>query len=148
MFTNEFARGVRNNIRLLAAFALFFCAEVWISGCGPSESEPVEIESGDKCSFCGMDIEQPAFASEIIYEGNVYKFDDLACMNAFKTKNREKIHGTTYVTDHPTKRWVRYDAATIVVTDVATPMGSGLLAFANPERANAFAKTHPPKKAM
>jgi copper chaperone NosL len=120
----------------------------WIIGCGVSESEPVDIESGDACSFCQMTITQPVFASEIISGGKVYKFDDLACLSAFKTKRSETIHGTTYVTDLTAKKWIRYDAATIVATDVATPMGSGLVAFADSTRANAFANAHPSKKAM
>jgi hypothetical protein len=128
--------------------ALSLVLGIWISGCGPSESEPVAIESGDVCSFCKMEISQPVFASEIIYAGKVYKFDDLACLNAFKTKRSGTIHGTTYVVDFAAKRWMRYDAATIVPTDVATPMGSGLLAFADSSKANAFARVHPPKKAM
>lgn len=128
--------------------ALSLVLGIWISGCGPSESEPVGIESGDVCSFCTMEISQPIFASEIIYSGKVYKFDDLACLNAFKTKHSASIRGTTYVMDFPTKQWMRYDAATIVPTDVSTPMGSGLLAFADSSKANAFATVHPPKKAM
>jgi copper chaperone NosL len=95
-----------------------------------------------------MKISQPGFASEIISNGKVYKFDDLACLNAFKTKHSESIRGTTYAVDMATKRWIRFDAATMVATDVLTPMGSGLIAFSDSARANAFAKAHPPKKAM
>jgi len=124
------------------------CLGMWTLSCGPSESEPVDIESGDACSFCQMPITQPAFASEIISDGKVYKFDDLACLNAFKTKRRGTLHGTTYVKDFASKHWMRFEAATIVTTDVPTPMGSGMLAFANAVSANAFAKAHPSKKAM
>jgi copper chaperone NosL len=119
-----------------------------LTGCGLSESEPVDIGSGDVCAFCGKAISKPQFGSEIIYEGKVYKFDDLTCLNAFKTKHSESIHGTAYLIEYASRRWIRSDAATIVATDVATPMGSGLLAFADSAKANAFAKAHPPKKAM
>jgi copper chaperone NosL len=132
--------------KLGTAVCLLFGA--FIVGCGHSESEPVDIESGDTCSFCRMAITRPVFASEIIAGGKVYKFDDLACLSAFKTKRRDTIRGTTYVTDLGTRQWIRYDAATIVATDVATPMGSGLVAFADSARANAFANAHPSQKAM
>ena len=120
----------------------------FVAGCGPSESQPVDIESGDVCAFCGRTIKDPLFASEIIYDGKVYKFDDLSCLSAFQTKHRGDIFGTTYVVDYLTKQWIRADAATIVATDVATPMGSGLLAFADTAKANSFARARPSKKTM
>jgi len=142
------AHFLRTNAEQMIAVALCFVLQAAMLGCGPSESEPVDIESGDVCSFCQMGISQPSFASEIIADGKVYKFDDLACLNAFKTKHRDTVHGTTYVMNYATKQWIRFEAATIVATDVATPMGSGLVAFADAPRAQAFAKAHPPKKAM
>lgn len=148
MPTNYCIQLAQKSRGLLLTLVLPLFIGIWISGCGPSESKPVDIESEDACSFCSMEITRPAFASEIIFKGNVYKFDDLACLNAFKTKRSEIIKGTTYVTDFATKQWIRFDAATIVVTDVATPMGSGLLAFADSSKANAFAKARPTKKAM
>jgi len=132
----------------LRSAALSLLVLLLISSCGPSEDEPVEINSGDTCSFCGMTIKKPVLASEIIFNGKVYKFDDLACLDAFKTKNRDKIRGTAYAIDFASRKWVRYDAATIVATDIVTPMGSGLLAFADSAKANAFARTHAPRKAM
>ncbi len=133
----------------LVTTALWIAA-VCVSGwsCGISESEPVEIEEGDVCSSCGMEITNVALASEIIDAGKVYKFDDLGCLNRYKTKYSQKIRGTTYVTDFATKRWVKFDRATIIPTSLATPMGSGLVAFADTARANAFARAHPPKVAM
>jgi copper chaperone NosL len=148
MPTNDCAQLVRNSTGVLFTLTLSLFIGMWISGCGPSESKPVDIESEDACSFCSMAISRPAFASEIIFKGTVYKFDDLACLNAFKTKRSEIIHGTTYVTDFATKEWIRFDAATIVATDVATPMGSGLLAFADSSKAHAFARARPTKKTM
>ncbi len=124
----------------------FVCVSGW--NCGVSESQPVDIEEGDVCSSCGMEITNISLASEIIFEGNVYKFDDLGCLNRYKIKNGRKIRGTTYVTDFVTKRWIDFDKATILPTSLATPMGSGLVAFADSARANAFARTHPPKVAM
>lgn len=118
------------------------------SGCGPSESRPVDIESGDVCSSCGMVISQLRLASEIIFNSKVYKFDDLGCLSRYKTKHSQTIHGTAYVTDFATKQWIRFDAATIVPTDLQTPMGSGLVAFADSSRANSFARAHPAKVAM
>lgn len=139
---------MRTYMKQLLAIASCLVLGAWISGCGLSESKPVDIEAGDACSFCQMTISQVAFASEVISGGKVYKFDDLACLNAFKTKRRETIHGTTFVTDLATKRWINLDGATIVAADVATPMGSGLVAFADSAKANAFARAHPPKKAL
>lgn len=148
MRTNETDRGMNTRPGLMIVLALSLLMGLWIMGCGYSESEPVDIESGDMCSFCKREISQPGLASEIIYDGKVYKFDDLACLSAFKTKHSSSIHGTTYMVDFATKRWMRGDMATIVATDVATPRSSGLLAFADSAKANAFARVHPPKEAM
>ena len=147
MITKSLTFSLAGTKRIFLLSLLLLTTGLWIS-CGPSGDKPVDIESGDVCSFCGMDISQPVLASEIIYNGKVYKFDDLACMNAFKTKRSETAHAPTFVVDFATKQWIRAEGATIVATNVETPMGSGLIGFADSARARQFAAAHPPKKAM
>ena len=128
---------------VLALFVGFVC-----SGCGAPEEKPVDIYSGDKCSYCGMPITQAIFAGEIITDKDVLKFDDLSCMDNYKTKHRDVQVRASFVIDYRSKNWIVFERASIVPTGIATPMGSGLVAFADTTSANAFARAHPPAKAF
>ena len=119
-----------------------------VFGCGSPEEKPVDIYADDKCSYCGMTITKPIFASEIVTDKEVLKFDDLSCLDSFKTKNHGILFRATFVMDYRKKAWITFDKAFIVATGVATPMGSGLVAFSDTASANTFARAHPPAKAM
>jgi copper chaperone NosL len=140
----SFAHVLRFSTGLLMLVAI----GLLLYGCGSTEVKPIDIYNGDECSYCGMPIVQADFSSEIIAGSKVYKFDDLACMDAFRTKHGEMTEKTIFVMGYRTKKWLRYDNSTIVSTGIETPMGSGLVAFADSAQARVFAKAHPPKKAM
>lgn len=122
---------------LLAAF---------LTGCAASDLRPVDIFPEDMCAHCRMAISDEKFASEIITEDReVHKFDDLACLFKYKAKNSAVKIAAIFVKDFDSGTWIPYDRSTIIEADVATPMGSGKIAFADSRRAHEFAAARPSK---
>ncbi|NUO83093.1 nitrous oxide reductase accessory protein NosL [candidate division KSB1 bacterium] len=131
----NFAHHVRH-----CAFACGF----FLLGCGPSEIKPVEIYPEDMCSQCRMAVSDHAFASEIVTAtGEVFKFDDLGCLNGFKAKTPDLDIAATFVKDFETKHWLPLERSTILKTGISTPMGSGLVAFADSVQAQEYLKKFP-----
>ena len=113
-------------------------------GCGSSEIKPVDIYPEDMCSHCRMAISDQTFASEIIAaNGEVFKFDDLGCLERFKEKFTDLKIVATFVKDFETKNWLAYEHSTIVQTSIRTPMGSGKVALADSVRAREFLEKFP-----
>lgn len=113
-------------------------------GCGSSEIKPVDIYPEDMCSHCRMAISDQAFASEIITEaGEVFKFDDLGCLERFKEKSADLKIAATFVKDYETKIWLPYEHSTIVQTSIRTPMGSGRVALADTAKAREIMEKFP-----
>lgn len=116
-----------------------------ISACASSELGPVELYPEDSCAQCRMAVSDPAFASQIITADNdVFKFDDLGCLENYRKKNPELNVRATFVSDYEKQIWLPFEQSVIVKTGVNTPMGSGKLAFADSSRAAAFANANPP----
>lgn len=129
--------GIINRLSALAA--------IMIIACGPSELRPVDIFPEDNCSGCRMAISEESFASEIINDrAEVFKFDDLGCLEKFRKDTPALVIAAMFVKDFETKSWIPYEKSTIVLTGVRTPMGSGKAAFRNPDKAREFASEHPP----
>jgi len=112
---------------------------VLLLACG--RPAPQAIRYGqDLCDHCHMTISDPRFAGEIVTRtGRVYRFDDPACLAAFR---REQLRDTTgsmaWVNDftHP-DRWLDASTASYLRSDALhTPMASGLAAFADPAHAD------------
>lgn len=100
--------------------------------------KPVDIESGDMCSFCRMAISEKRFAAEIIAaDESVLKFDDIGCMLRYRSDDAGKTKfAAVYVADSETKAWLRAEDAFFVrSTTVKTPMSSGIVAFSSAEKA-------------
>lgn len=115
-----------------------------LPGCGTGELRPVEIYPDDLCAACRMAVSDERFASEIITaDGDVFKFDDLGCLWKFRTGETGAHPAAIFVKDFETTEWVPYARAAIVTADVATPMASGMVAFADTARARAFTAKHP-----
>ncbi|MBI3789055.1 MAG: nitrous oxide reductase accessory protein NosL [Ignavibacteriales bacterium] len=125
-------------------YGLFFIiASIAIVGCAASEAKPVDVFPEDMCSNCRMAISESSFASEIVTNKEVFKFDDLGCLESFQNKHKEVMPLATFVKDYESKTWVAIERSTIVKTNLTTPMGSGKVAFADSVKANAFGKDHP-----
>ena len=115
-----------------------------IVGCGSQEIKPVDVYAEDMCSQCRMAISDLSFASEIIsQQGDVFKFDDIGCMLAFREKSADLKIGAIFLKDYFSRTWIPYQRSTIVQTNVKTPMGSGKAAFADSLNAKEFASQHP-----
>jgi copper chaperone NosL len=113
-------------------------------GCGSSEIKPVDIYPEDMCAQCRMAVSAQAFASEIITaDGEVFKFDDLGCLEKFKEKSTDRKIAATFVKDYETRNWLPYERSTIVQTSIKTPMGSGKVAFTDSSQAKAYLKKFP-----
>jgi copper chaperone NosL len=125
-------------------FFLFIGLSFFASlGCG-SEIKPVDIYPEDMCSYCRMAISDQRFAAQIITGSDeVFKFDDLGCMERFKEKSSDLKIAATFVKDYETKNWILYERSMIVSTSLKTPMSSGKVALADSVRAKEFLEKFP-----
>jgi copper chaperone NosL len=116
--------------------------------CGPKEITPVDIYPEDKCAHCRMAVTDQRFASEIISDKReVFKFDDIGCLEEFyKMKPRTLTVSAVFYKDYATRAWVAAAAATVVETEIMTPMNSGKVAFADSSAAEKFRIEHPRTK--
>jgi copper chaperone NosL len=114
------------------------------AACGSGDaSGPPEIEFGrDLCVECGMIIQDPRFASAYrLADGTEKVFDDVGDMVIHVREAGDDVDGdAAWVYDFETEEPVVVDAAYFVPTvSRASPMGHSILAFADEERARAFA---------
>lgn len=107
-------------------------------------SGPESIVYGrDACAHCRMHISQPGFAGEVRdHDGVLSKYDDVGCMlQAMVAMHREIPEA--WVEDHAGGGFVPLLTAQLVRTDTGdTPMGYGIVAFADEAAARAYAQTH------
>jgi copper chaperone NosL len=116
-----------------------------LMACSTPEVKPVDIYAEDMCAQCRMAISDQHFASEIISDQHeVFKFDDIGCMEDFKEKRPETRAAAIFMKDYDSGNWIPMERSYIVATDLETPMGSGKVAFADSLRAKEFARLHPP----
>lgn len=115
-----------------------------VAGCGSGEVRPVEIFAEDMCAHCRMAFSDRRFAAELVTrEREVYKFDDIGCLESFREEHPGTPPAALFVRDYPSNSWLPVERATVVRTGVATPMASGLVAFADSLEARAFVAGHP-----
>lgn len=123
-------------IRRLAVAVLGFL----LAACGGSASEPPEIEYGrDVCVDCGMIIEEPRFAAAYRAGDEERLFDEIVDMLVYGVESGELGSAAAWVHDYGTEEWVAAPDAVYVSGPVATPMGGGIVAFAEGSDATALA---------
>lgn len=111
------------------------------------EGPPPPRAGIDVCSGCGMvfsDTRAGAAvrASEDDRTGWLL-FDDVDCLRRWEAGHPEIASRPAYVRDHARERWIEAGTASLVRADAPlTPMGSGLIAFASGEDAQAFVREH------
>lgn len=109
------------------------------AGCGAAEaSGPPEINYGrDICIECGMVTDDARFAASYrLSDGTEKKFDDLGGLIIHGREAGELDGATVWVHDFETEGWVEAPDAYFVPTiAVTSPMGHGILSFADQERA-------------
>lgn len=112
-----------------------------VTGCGKQAYQPQAInEDVDVCVICNMQVKDDAYATQIVTkEGKSLKFDDLGCMNEWKTQNGTEDIGMEYVRDYNDKEWIEYKKATYVYdASIRTPMAYGLVSFKDKQSAEQF----------
>ena len=104
-------------------------------GCGGRSLEPAHLDtrSGEACAACRMVISNARTAGQVVSRaGEPRFFDDLGCLRTWLRQNRPGSEHVIYVADHRTGVWVPADRAVFASSSrVDTPMGSGLLAYAD-----------------
>lgn len=124
-----------------------------LAACGGGEdiaNEPPEIIYGeDVCSECNMIINEENFASAYwTADGEARRFDDIGEMLKFMSENPED-RASTWVHDMNTAEWLPAEDAWIVMhAGLATPMGTGVVAVAAEEDAEALAFDQPEAMVM
>jgi len=118
-----------------------------LPACGRQDlSGPPQIRLGrDECAACGMIISDDRCSSALLVEREGRRehvlFDDLGCMLDQERENgvRDRVV-QAFVHDYGTGAWSAADSAVFIFgagDAVRTPMGSGIVAFATQERAEA-----------
>jgi copper chaperone NosL len=133
-------------VRFLAAAATLVGAVVagivFLWPAPPTGPEPIAY-GRDTCAACRMHVSRPGFAGEMRdRDGKLTKYDDVGCLvRAILAAHRDVPHA--WVEDHEGGGFVPLLSAHLVRAHAAdTPMGSGLVAFADEATAQAFAAAH------
>ena len=120
---------------------------VLTSGCSrnPNDGPPQVRYGQDECALCGMIVsdERHAAALRTLIDGQTRDllFDDVGDMIEYEQEKRAIKPIRRYVHDFETRQWVEAAQAKFVQDEtVHTPMGSGILAFADEARARARGK--------
>jgi copper chaperone NosL len=117
---------------------------VALSGCAKHHPQPVDIFPEDNCSLCKMAISDIHLASEILMtDGEAKKFDDIGCLQKYRRMRTDLGEAEVFYKDWATARWLTEHEAVVLETGASTPMGSGLVAFADSLQARAFLNDHP-----
>jgi len=126
------------------AMILFVTLSLFLlSGCGQAADtdNPPEIAYGqDVCERCGMIISEEKFAAAYWTEGGeARRFDDIGGMLAYISEESEDV-ASYWVHDFANGEWIRAEEAYYVLdSQLMTPMGFGIAAFADEEQAQALA---------
>lgn len=127
---------------------LFLIALVILTACGgePATPEPAKIRFGETiCAECGMIISQPKYASSFAYEESEGRFkslpfDDIGDMLAYMRKHSDLIPVGVWVHDYASEEWIDAESAFYVHSSaIKSPMGHGIVAFADKAAAEKFA---------
>jgi copper chaperone NosL len=109
-----------------------------------STTGPEPIAYGrDTCASCRMHMSQPGFAGEMRdADGTLTKYDDVGCLiRAIVATHREVPEA--WVEDHAGGGFVPLLSAKLARSEeTSTPMGSGLVAFADESAARIYAEAH------
>jgi len=121
---------------LAFSFLLAACAQP------PSEPQPPAIAYGrDVCDACGMIISDAKFAAATVTtDGKTFKFDDAGEMFSYHAKHPELQVRAWFAHDYNSQQWIPGSTAFYVIAkDIKSPMGTGVVAFADKSAAETFA---------
>ncbi|MHA6480403.1 nitrous oxide reductase accessory protein NosL [Paenibacillus sp. strain BS8-2] len=112
-----------------------------LTACGEKQYEAQAInEETDICVICKMAIKDDQYATQIVTkDGQSLKFDDIGCLNTWKTENGTDTIGAAFVRDFNSKQWLPYDKAYYAYDPTyQTPMAYGIVSFEKEEDAKSF----------
>lgn len=101
------------------------------------------VYGSDQCAHCHMTIADPRYAAELVTRtGKVVVFDDIGCLAAFLAAgdvSTDAVHSAWAHDYVAPDAWMRTGNLTFVRSDsLRTPMGSGLIALAQPVLADSL----------
>lgn len=125
-----------------AAVAALAAALVLLRPSPRSGPEPIRY-GRDACARCRMLLSEPGFAGEIRdARGALTRYDDVGCLVRALRETRIQTP-EAWIEDHQAGQLVPLLTATLVAGErVRTPMGYGIVAFADAQAARAFAAAH------
>lgn len=126
---------------LVTVLALLSIILLTACGGGPDLDEPPDIRYGeDVCDRCLMIINEARYAAAYVKsDGEARLFDDIGGMVASIDEAAEDV-AVFWVHDYDTEEWLKADEAFYVKSDdLVTPMGFGIVAFADRSRAEEWA---------
>jgi len=132
-------RFFKNKIAIYFALPFF----IFSTSCTPDGPEAINIHK-DNCSHCKMTISEEHFAAELITQkGRVYKFDDIACMVAFRKENMDKTLKNVYVHYFPGENELipAEKAFYIKSAELRSPMSGNIAAFKTEAEAQEYIST-------
>jgi copper chaperone NosL len=107
-----------------------------LGACAKGPPTPATLDTKhDACAFCRMAISDARLAAQIVAPAEEpLFFDDVGCLAGYlKEKRTPRPESVAYVADHRTKAWVEAGRAVYSkVPGIETPMGSHLIAHADP----------------
>ena len=108
-----------------------------------ADAPPELVVDRTACSHCRMLISEPVYAAASQAPGAAARvFDDLGCLLA-AARHAPGDAGRVWVHDARTGAWIDGRAAVFVTAaSLQTPMGSGVIAFADREAAEEAARIH------
>jgi copper chaperone NosL len=129
-------------VKQLLGFALVTLSFFALIGCrqdSDTEKPPEIVYGQDVCDRCNMIINEEKFAAAYWTEdGEARRFDDIGGMLAY-TSEKDDVVASYWVHDFATGEWLRAEGAYYVLdSDLMTPMGFGIAAFAQKDQAEAM----------
>ena len=105
---------------------------------------PASLRLGeDACAYCRMTVVSDRTAAQIVTPGGEpVIFDELECLRDYLAAKPLGGDAVVFVVDHRTGAWLDARQAVFTRTSGETPMGSGLVAHANPASRDADAAAH------
>ena len=132
---------ITRKIFLVVVLAVLSLTLLAACGGGPDLDEPPDIRYGeDVCDRCLMIINEARYAAAYVKpDGEARRFDDIGGMVAYIDEVAEDV-AVFWVHDYDTEEWLKADEAFYVESDdLVTPMGFGIVAFADRSRAEEWA---------
>ncbi len=136
--TKAFSRFKKNKIQAAAVAPVFLFIA---TSCGNKGPQAINLNT-DNCDYCKMTISDKRFACELITtKERIYKFDDVACMLAYKKENIEKTKDAGfYVSDYlsPNTLLAADKLHFVEGEAIGSPMGGNVASFSNQDSATAY----------